>query len=303
LLLVALASNPSPWRARLLKIILWIVVAAVSFSAALMYVQFAVLHAFCVLCTASAAVLLALVFSVAKSSRHSANQFPGSSSAAAALASFATLGFAALFPWNHVLENGITGARLKFGAAQAVSIDLAYAEFLGAKDAKVEMIVFSDFTCKFCIEFAEVLKKVRAEFPNEVRIAYLSFPLTDKGPALSAAVAAKCAAEQSAYWPYHDRLFAERSELTDARLLSIAAEAGLDQGRFGECFRSDRARKKVEAGLQDALRSGIKGVPTIFRNGARISSLVDYPTLERQIKMALQKDAAARGEHPPSPAN
>jgi protein-disulfide isomerase/uncharacterized membrane protein len=298
MLTVALATKPAPWRMRLLQVALWLVVAGLSFSAALMYVQFAVLHAFCVLCTASAVVLLALVLALAKTVRSPTDQVHGNHFGAAMVAVIATFAFGMHFPWDHVLENGITGGQLKFGAVQAVSIDLAYAEILGPKDAKVELIVFSDFTCKFCIQFAETLKKIRAEFPNEVRIAYLAFPQADKGPAFSAAVAARCAAEQGAYWPYHDRLFAERGELTDARLLSIAAEAGLNQERFTECFRSDRARKKVEAGLQDASRSGIKGVPTIFLNGARISSVVDYPTLERQIKIALQKDAATRGEHP-----
>jgi protein-disulfide isomerase len=173
-----------------------------------------------------------------------------------------------------------------------LAIDLTKAEITGPPDAGVELVVFSDFTCKFCIELAQVLKKVREKFPTEVLVAHRDFPLGDSGAGFTAAVAGRCAAEQGAFWAYHDRLFAESGVLPEEKLLSIAMELGLDGPRFTQCLHSEKAKAAVIASSREALDIGVPGSPALFLNGVLIGGLVDYATLEKKVREELDRARA-----------
>ena len=58
------------------------------------------------------------------------------------------------------------------------------------------------------------------------------------------AEASECAAEQDAFWPYHDQVFADQNEnhssLNQEKLVSIAADIGLDTSAFTDCLSSGR---------------------------------------------------------------
>ena len=176
---------------------------------------------------------------------------------------------------------------LKPPSVTALRIDLASAKVIGTRDAKVQLVVFSDFQCHFCAELASVLKRARNEFPNDVLIAYRYFPIEEHERAVPAAVAAECAAEQGAFWEYHDQLYAD-GDLSDAALASIAGALGLDQGRFAECRTSGRARAAVEASRADAVANGLEGTPALFLNGRMIGGMIDYAKLTARIKEELR---------------
>ena len=155
----------------------------------------------------------------------------------------------------------------------------------------MQLVVFSDFQCHFCTELSSVLNKVRAEFPNDVMLAYRYFPVESHERAIPAAVAAECAAEQGAFWKYHDELYAAGADLSDAALASLAGKLGLDQPRFLECQRSGRARAVVEASRADAIASGLEGAPALFLNGKLIGGKIDYERLSGKIRAALASPA------------
>lgn len=285
LLLVALGTSVKSRQLRVLNAALWLSVAAGSFSAALMWVQFGVLHAFCPLCTASAltiatlAIVLWKVMPLAET-----NADAGSRSTAAALAEFAGITTLAL-----AVVVAATPLPTMPGP-QRLEIDLSTAKTAGSSDALVRLVVFSDFQCQFCAQLAPVLKRVRAEFPNDVLVAYRYFPLEVHPRAIPAAIAAECAAEQGAFWEYHDRLFTDGGDLRDTQLLALAASLRLDEGEFRECLNSARAKGVVEASFQDAVKSGLEGAPSLFLDGNRIGGVVTYealaPLLKEQIKAA-----------------
>ena len=176
---------------------------------------------------------------------------------------------------------------LKPPGITTLQIDLASAKVSGPHDARVQLVVFSDFQCPFCRDLASVLKRVRTEFPNDVMVAYRYFPIEEHERALPAAVAAECASEQGAFWEYHDRLYAG-ADFSDAALVSIAGALGLDQARFLECRNSGRARAVVEASRADAVASGLAGAPSLFLNGKLIGGMIDYEHLAARIKEGLR---------------
>ncbi len=170
---------------------------------------------------------------------------------------------------------------------RGLKFDLSKAQVTGPKDARVQLVVFSDFQCEFCIKLAPVLEKIRAEFPQDVLVAFRFYPL-DKNPhARPAAIAAQCAAEQGAFWKYHDRLFAARGELSDERLAALALEVGLDAEKFAQCRAADASRQIVEASYAEAVQLGIEGAPALFLNGDLIGGFVEYEALAKRIRIAL----------------
>ncbi len=373
--LSASATRSPPVRLWLLNAAVWLIVVGASFSGLLMVVQFAVLHAFCILCTASAVVMGALLFTALRAERRAAAEsFVGSRPEAVALATVALISSivlasnaivasdetvavvdgqrftrtqmeadigAQLHPLHraiHLLETewlrkkvddallSAEAARQHIGVEEllaaaansearisllneiakshrvqvllappkvrVLNIDLATAQTSGPRDAKVQLVVFSDFQCEFCSRLAPVLQRVREDFPRDVLVGYRYFPLETHPRSYPAAIAAQCAAEQGAFWQYHDKLFAEGGDLGDAKLLSIATALGLDQKRFQECRNSDMPRKIVEASHKDAVECGLEGAPALFLDGRLIGGVVDYKILARKIRERLQ---AARG--------
>jgi protein-disulfide isomerase len=292
LLLSALGASVKARRLRALNAALWLSVAAASFSAALMWVQFGVLRAFCPLCTASALTVgaIALVLWRAVPLAEDADEV-GSRAMAGALASFAAVTAVVM----GVAIMAAPAARMV--GPQRLEIDLATAKVAGPRDAAVRLVVFSDFQCQFCAQLAPVLKRVREEFPNDVLVAYRYFPLESHARAIPAAIAAECAAEQGAFWDYHDRIFAEGGDLSDARLLALATSMGLDKQKFRECLDSGRGKNVVEASYRDAIESGLEGAPALFLDGRRIDGALAYETLAPQITERI-KAARARANQP-----
>lgn len=288
LLLIIYAAGSKTSLAWVLDVVVWLSVAGLSFSVSLMVIQFGILRGFCPLCTFSAAIMFGLFAAVRMGVRVSAGEgFDGSPTGALALTGFALITLASLMilGWSSQVES------VGDGASREVAIDLSTARISGVPDAKVRLVVFSDFQCPICARLAPVLKRIREEFPSDVMIAYRYFPVEDHERAFPAAVAAECAAQQGAFWEYHDRLFAGGGDLSDARFLLIAESLGLDQVQFQTCLSSGEARKRVEASYADAVKHGLPGVPLIFLNGVMVRGPVDDH--DRLVK--LIRDRLAQG--------
>jgi protein-disulfide isomerase len=143
----------------------------------------------------------------------------------------------------------------------------------GDPAAPIRIMEFSDFQCPACQAFFRGVKPMLdREFVDEGRalFVYYDFPLVDIHPnAFLAARAARCAGDQDAYWPYHDRIFQTQPEwsgLSDpaSRFERFAGEVGLDQGAFRSCLRSDRHAEVVTANLLLGQQLGVSGTPTVI---------------------------------------
>jgi protein-disulfide isomerase/uncharacterized membrane protein len=278
--LAAYAIRVQAERVRLLEAVRWITIVGLTFSAGLMYLQFGVLRAFCPLCTSSALVMVGLFVAASRAVRTvAAGDWGASASGAAMLALFA------IFPAVILLVSGLVPR------AEVQRIDLSTAHLEGPADAPVQIVVFSDFECPFCRQFAPVLKRIRERYPREVSLAFRHFPVASHARAFPAAVAAECAAEQGAFWEYHDRLFAEGGDLSDAKLLALASALGLNAAQFSACLKSAAPAKRVEASRQDATLRGLDGVPAVFLNGRRVRGALDYDDLVQQIGKLLPVDS------------
>ena len=280
--LVAYAIPSSSRRVLLLDAILWLTVVATTFSLGLMVVQFVLLHAFCPLCTASAAIVVALLVTAVRARSVAPLENAGASPGGAI-----SLGFFALLPLIVFVLSTAIGDSSPRGLWLA---DLSKAHRLGPAEAPVQLVVYSDFECSFCRQLAPVVRRLQSEYPHDVTIVFRNFPLDIHPRAFPAAVAAECAAsEQGAFWEYHDKLFAEGGDLSDGQLMALAASLGLDQARFTACLRSAAPRQQVEADLREAIGLDLPGSPIVFLNGQRLDGPLTYERLLQKIQALLPK--------------
>lgn len=90
---------------------------------------------------------------------------------------------------------------------------------LGPSDARVTLVVFSDFQCPYCSRLASRLKEITAH-EKQVRILFRNMPLDRHPWARPAAEVAACVQMQdtAAFWQVHDYLFEHQGELTPQNL-------------------------------------------------------------------------------------
>jgi protein-disulfide isomerase len=121
--------------------------------------------------------------------------------------------------------------------------------------------------------------------PGLVRFEFHDYAF--RGPeAVRAAEAAACAADQGAYWQFHDTLFLNQSgpnSFGDARLKQMAETLRLDTGAFNQCLDSGEKRAGVEASIAEAQAQGIDSTPTIFINGSEVEDWHDFNAVSQAI--------------------
>src|SRR5262249_51151954 len=96
---------------------------------------------------------------------------------------------------------------------------------LGAKDAPLTMIEYSDLQCPFCRRFhADALPQIKKNYidTGRLRLVIRDLPLEIHSNALPAAVAARCAGEQNQYWGMRDLLMANPKKISESDMVSYA---------------------------------------------------------------------------------
>lgn len=134
----------------------------------------------------------------------------------------------------------------------------------GKPDAPVTLLEYSDFTCGYCEKFFhETFPRLLTEYveTGKVRFVYRDFPRSPGGPALHSAQAARCAGEQDAYWPMHDRLFNSGGRYQIPELEGYAKELGLDLPRFSQCLAAQRHVADIYQDRIEGGNLGIRGTP------------------------------------------
>ncbi len=140
----------------------------------------------------------------------------------------------------------------------------------GPATAPITIVEYSDYECPYCGRVTPTLEKLRAAYPETVRLVFKDFPLPNHAKAPKASEAAHCASEQGKYWEMHDRLFANQQALEVPELKQHAVALGLQAATFDQCLDSGKHAGIVAADLDEGRKLGIESTPTLFVNGRPI---------------------------------
>jgi protein-disulfide isomerase len=173
---------------------------------------------------------------------------------------------------------------------EVVEVDVTGQPFIGNEDAKVTIVEFSDFQCPYCEKGYTTMKEVLANYPEDVKIVFINFPLSFHEYAQKAAEAGECAFAQGKFEEYHDMLFENQDALTLDDLKKYAVDLGLDTEAFNTCLDSDEMASKVEDDMAYGSELGVSGTPAFFINGQKITGARPYTDFETAIEEALVGD-------------
>lgn len=162
---------------------------------------------------------------------------------------------------------------------------------LGNAKAAVTIVAFTDYQCPSCAAIHPALERLVKESGDNVRLVARDFPLSQHAEAFKAAEAAEAAHEQGKYWEYVGVLLQNQSSLSVEKLKSFASQLGLDRSRFDAALDSRKFADMVQADIDDGNRLGLKGTPSLFINGRRVS-VKSYEELKESVDAALKTAAA-----------
>ncbi len=119
-----------------------------------------------------------------------------------------------------------------------------------------------------------MLAQLVKDYPQDVRVAYRSYPLAGHDKSLLATQAAEAADLQGKFWEMHDLIFAKQADWAamtpdqfDAWLKQQAPEIGLNVDRFTTDMKSDAIVKKAADDQKKGDEIGIPGTPFMLING------------------------------------
>ncbi|MBK23100.1 MAG: hypothetical protein CME70_03760 [Halobacteriovorax sp.] len=165
------------------------------------------------------------------------------------------------------------------------------APFMGAADAKVTIVEFSDFQCPFCAKGADIVNEIKKKYGKKVKVAFKNYPLPFHNHAQKAAEAGLCVYEQdkAKFWGMHDAMFADQAGLAEEGLKAKVGKLGLDVSKFTQCLNSGKYAAKVKADMEEGKKIGVKSTPTFFVNGMMVNGAHPINVFSELIDAELAK--------------
>ncbi len=169
---------------------------------------------------------------------------------------------------------------------------------LGASDAPVTIVEFTDYQCPFCRRFeSTTFSEIRKKYidTGKVRFVIRDFPLVEiHADAMQAAEAARCAGDQGQFWTMHDVLFSDASKLGKNGLIDSAKSLKLDVAAFQSCLESGKHKLEIQNDQQVASSLQINGTPSFVvgkTNGEEVSGAIvigaqPFSVFETKLKEA-----------------
>jgi protein-disulfide isomerase len=159
----------------------------------------------------------------------------------------------------------------------------------GPESAPVTLVEYGDFECPQCAAAYPIVERVTDTFGDRLRFVFRHFPLTSSHPnAQHAAEEAEWASTQDKFWPMFHALYAAQKNLSDKRMLDVAAGLGLAGRELVSAWTAHTFIARVKEDFASGLKSGVTGTPSFFINGIRHEGGWDELALSHAIEAALK---------------
>jgi protein-disulfide isomerase len=184
----------------------------------------------------------------------------------------------------------------------------SHGPMLGDPDAQVILQIYADYQCPHCRAFHRDVEPLLVEDyvrTGKIRLEFKDFPIigitslqdltNDAKESVQAAEAAMCAAEQDAYMPYREALYAgdldpNSGALSDENLIAVAGALDLDTASLADCLESGRYEEAIVAGSTAAVEMGVQGTPTLAINGEIVQVTTGgYDGLKSVLDAAIEQ--------------
>ena len=159
---------------------------------------------------------------------------------------------------------------------------------LGNKNAKYQLVVFTDFECPYCKKGDDTIQALKAKYGNDLLIVQKNYPLAFHKNAIPAAKAALAAHQQGKFFEYSKLLFQNQKDIGSEFYIKTATDLKLDLNKFNKDMESDKVAKLLAADLEAANKVGVDSTPNFILNGVVIAGAYPIEYFEKIINLLNQ---------------
>ncbi len=174
----------------------------------------------------------------------------------------------------------------------------------GPPDALVTIVEFGDLDCPHTRRLFGVIRRLKARFGDDLRVAWHHRPIPSHPHARAAAAVAAALHDDSgdaAFWSLTEQLATSREDSSDARLSAWVTAAGGDGSKVATWAHDPAASQVVDADLDLAGRFNVRATPTLFVDGIRVEGYQSFAALagvvRREIARARSSLASGVAKH------
>lgn len=139
---------------------------------------------------------------------------------------------------------------------------------IGAENAKVAILEFTDLQCPFCAKFnKDIWPELKKNYIDTGKVVFVGreFPLYQSHPqAPFAALTLRCAATQNVYAPVKEYLFANQGTLKQVDIDTELTKLKADPKKHAECMKNQALQAGVRDSTLYAGKLGLTSTPTFF---------------------------------------
>ena len=156
---------------------------------------------------------------------------------------------------------------------------------MGNANGTITLYEFSDYNCGYCKRVFEPIQQLVRDNPD-VRLVIKEFPILSQS-SLVAAKAAIAAEMQGKFGDYHIAMMTYRGQITDAVVMRMVAQAGLDIEQLKSDMESPKTMAIIQRTREAAAALEINGTPglvvgdTVVPGAIGLDELVKLITKER----------------------
>ncbi len=159
----------------------------------------------------------------------------------------------------------------------------------GPAEARHTLVVFGDFQCPHCADFAALVPQIQKNLDQPMRVVFKYFPLSSKcNPArpvvggldafeqgctaAAAAEAARRLGGNDAFWKAHDMIYQGHDRLRSLKYDQLAKYLGLDLTECDRLRNDPRIMDHIRRVAAEGAKIGVRTTPAIFLDGRRIEA-------------------------------
>ena len=183
----------------------------------------------------------------------------------------------------------------------SIQVDPAW-QVMGRDDAPITVIEFSDYQCPFCRKHhSDAFAELKKNYIDTGKIRYVSrdFPLDFHANASSAALAARCAAEQDKFWQMRDLMLGTSADLTPDSITKYAEQLKIDSTGFRSCMSTKKYNTEIQKDIAAANTLGVAATPSFVIgktakdriDGVKMTGALAYKSFEGLIQEQLHPQA------------
>ena len=174
---------------------------------------------------------------------------------------------------------------------ERVKVEVGDAPIMGKKDAKIQVVAFSDFQCPYCSRGATTMHDLKKKYGSKIALSFKHYPLPFHPQAVPASEISMCVKKLNGddkFWKYHDLVFKNQDKMDNENLLKLAKDVGADQAKVKACFDAGEFKEYVKKDMEYGNKLGVRSTPTFFVNGQLVAGALPVEQFAEMIEEDLK---------------